>query len=473
MDGWRVIEARCLQGEGESYEVYRNILHGFDRAGSAAQGSAVDEIFRFENLPRPADAGLLQPSAESAASRFRDQLTRELVKRLSDVPTVLLLNDFHWADDADTAVLDYLLSDISVHPVLICVSMRPLKDEQAPLARMMRQAARNQRAVVLTLEPLSEDSVTQMIVSMTGSQELGKSIGNWLYTSSGGNPYFVEETLKHLVDRGVLRQEADRWFLEQSKLQGLEVPAGAAVVLRHRVEQLSPAAREVAEWMSVIKRPVALDLLARLLSREAGLVSHALGELMTRQLTRVFLEDGTELYDFRHSLIAEVLYARISRARRRRMHGSIAEVMESLYGSEGRLQELAIHHVEGRGGEKAVEYAMKAASLCRAEFAYEAALRFYEYVLANPGGLSREVQCQVAIDAADVYCALGIPKRAIRLLENQRLSARTARSTGIRADLALCLARCFQFVGDMSASREEALRGLKVRWVVRVRCGYR
>ena len=462
MDGWRVIEAGCLQGEGESYEVYRNILHGFDRVGSAGQGSAVDEIFRFENLPRPADAGLLQPSSESAASRFRDQLTRELVKRLSDVPTVLLLHDFHWADDANTAVLDYLLSDISVHPILICVSLRPLKEEQAPLARLMRQAARNQRAGLLTLEPLSEESVTQMIVSMTGSQELGTSVGNWLYTSSGGNPYFVEETLKHLVDRGVLRQEADRWSLEQSKLQGLEAPAGAAVVIRHRVEQLSPAARELADWMSVIKRPVALDLLARLLSREAGLVSRALPELMTRQLTRVLLENGTELYDFRHSLIAEVLYAMLSRSRRRKMHGSIAEVMESLYGSEGRLQELAIHHVEGRGGEKAVDYALKAASLCRAEFAYEAALRFYEYVLANPGKLSREVRCKVAIDAADVYCALGIPKRAIRLLENQRLGARTVRNTGLQADLALCLARCFQFVGDMSSSREEALKGLKV-----------
>jgi transcriptional regulator with GAF, ATPase, and Fis domain len=388
-------------------------------------------------------------------------LTRELVKRLADAPTVLLLHDFHWADDANTAVLDYLISDISVHPVLVCVSLRPLKDEQTPLGRLMKQAARHQRAGLLTLDPLPEDSVTQMIVSMTGSKELGKSIGNWLYNSSGGNPYFVEETLKHLVDCGVLRQEADRWILEESKLQDLEVPRGAAVILRHRLEQLSPAAREVADWISVIKRPVALDLLARLFSQEAGQVRLVLGEMMTRQLMRVSLEEGLELYDCRHSLIAEVLYAGISKPRRRRMHGKIAEVMESLYGSEGRLQELAIHHTEGRGGEKAVDYALKAASLCRVEFAYEAALRFYEYVLANPGKLSREVQCQAAIDAADVYCALGIPRRAIRLLETQRLGARTAGSNRVQAALALCLSRCFQFVGNMTSSRREALNGLK------------
>jgi predicted ATPase len=87
----------------------------------------------------------------------------------------------------------------------------------------MKQAARHQRAGLLTLDPLPEDSVTQMIVSMTGSKELGKSIGNWLFNSSGGNPYFVEETLKHLVDCGVLRQEADRWILEE-QAAGFEVP---------------------------------------------------------------------------------------------------------------------------------------------------------------------------------------------------------------------------------------------------------
>jgi transcriptional regulator with GAF, ATPase, and Fis domain len=462
MDGWRVIEAGCLPGEGESYEVYRKILHRFDRVGAAAQGASVDEIFRFESLPRPAEAGLLQPSTESAASRFRDHLTRELVKRLSDAPSVLLLHDFHWADDANTAVLDYLISDISVQPVFVCVSIRPLKDEQSPLARLMKQAARHQRAGLLTLDPLPEDAVAQMIVSMTGSKELGKSVGNWLYTSSGGNPYFVEETMKHLVDRGVLRQEADRWVLEQSQLQNLEVPKGAAVVLRHRLDQLSTTARGVADWISVIKRPVALDLLCRVLSWDAGKARAVLGELIMRQLVRVSEEGASEQYEFRHSLIAEVLYAGIGRSRRRRMHGKIAEVMESLYGPDGCLQELAIHFTEGRVGKKAVGYALKAASLCRAEFAYETALRFFEYVLTNPGDLSREEQCQASIDAADIHCALGIPRRAIRLLETQHGGRQMCPDSHAQTDLALCLSRCFQFAGDMTLSRKKALDGLRI-----------
>jgi transcriptional regulator with GAF, ATPase, and Fis domain len=462
MDGWRVIEAGCLPGEGESYEVYRKILHRFDRVGAAAQGASVDEIFRFESLPRPAEAGLLQPSTESAASRFRDHLTRELVKRLSDAPSVLLLHDFHWADDANTAVLDYLISDISVQPVFVCVSIRPLKDEQSPLARLMKQAARHQRAGLLTLDPLPEDAVAQMIVSMTGSKELGKSVGNWLYTSSGGNPYFVEETMKHLVDRGVLRQEADRWVLEQSQLQNLEVPKGATVVLRHRLDQLSTTARGVADWISVIKRPVALDLLCRVLSWDAGKARAVLGELIMRQLVRVSEEGASEQYEFRHSLIAEVLYAGIGRSRRRRMHGKIAEVMESLYGPDGCLQELAIHFTEGRVGKKAVGYALKAASLCRAEFAYETALRFFEYVLANPGDLSREEQCQASIDAADIYCALGIPRRAIRLLETQRHQSREGQPDEQSALLLCRLAYAYQCQGHLDRAKTINVLGLRL-----------
>ncbi len=461
MDGWRVIESGCVPGEGRSYDPYRSILGRIDRIVGGDKAASFDEILRTQASVRQVESDWLDHSTETAASQFRDHLTRELVKHLADQRTVLLLHDLHWADDATTAVLDYLTSDISGHPVLVCVSLRPLKDEQVPLGRLMKQAVRQERASMLTLEPLQEAAVAEMIVSMTGSAELGCAVGNWLAAASGGNPYFVEETLKHLVDRGVLRHEARGWALEPHGLEGLEVPESVAGVLQHRLDQVSPRAREVATWIALFNRPISMELLARLVGAAAPGMRLAVSELASRQLLRVTEEGGKELCHFCHSLIAEVLVAKLPAARRRQMHRRIADAIEAVYGTEGWIQDLARHLTEGRCGEKAADYALKAASLYRAQFAHEAAIRFYEYVLANPGNLSREAICRVAIEAAGVYCALGIPRRAIRLLLRHQRAWENALDHEKKARLALCLSRCYQFMGNMMLSREQAKSGLR------------
>ncbi len=461
MNGWRVIDSNCIPGEGRSYEPYRSILARIDRIAGGDQAASFDEILRTQASARHVDSGWFDHSTETAASQFRDHLTRELVKHLVDQPTVLLLHDMHWADDATTAILDYLTSDISVHPVLVCVSLRPLKDDQVPLSRLMKQAVRQDRASVLTLEPLQEESVMEMIVSVTGSTDLGRAVGNWLATASGGNPYFVEETLKHLVDRGVLRHETQGWALEPNGLEGLEAPESVAAILQQRLDQVSPGAREIAGWIALFNRPIPMELLARLGNMAAPGLRLAVAELTLRQLLRVAEEGGKELCHFSHSLIAEVLVRRLPAARRRQLHRRIADAIEAICEAEGSVLDLAHHLTEGRCGERATAYALKAASLYKAQFAHEAAIRFYEYVLANPGDLSREAICQVAIEAAGVYCALGIPRRAIRLLLRHQRSWRSARDHEKRARLALCLSRCYQFMGNMMLSHGQAKIGLQ------------
>jgi len=462
LEGWRVVEGNCRAGEERSYGAYRQVLartEGF--SGTLQERSQQSSLFRFEEHARPAGFLSLDTSTETAAGQFRDHLTREIVRRLSGKPTILMLHDFHWADEATTAVLEYLTSDVQAHPILVCVSLRAAEGEQGPVGRLIENSIRQLRAESLALEPLSEEAVSALIASMTGEVELADSIAHWFWKASGGNPFFVEEILKHLVDRGLLWREEGKWKLGEEMLGLLEAPKSVAVVLRDRLERLSAKAREMANWLAVIDRSVRKDDLRAIVSLKPTEFEQGVEELIARQMIRREGKEGLELVEFQHALISEVIRADLSPRKRCSMHRIIGETLEQQYGAEGHVQELALHFTEGRAGDKAVRYALEAAAQCRAVFANETALHFLEYALKNKGGSTREELCQAAIDAADACCALGIPKRAIRLL-NAELKLVRSVNTVVRARMLLQLTSAYQHSGDLGMLESTAKRGLRL-----------
>ena len=117
LEGWQIAEGTCGAREAGSYAPYRQILANSD----PAEGEA---LFQFQDAPRAAAPEIFDASSEYAAGQYRDLLTRELIRRIKARPTLLLLHDFHLADEATSTVLDYLSSDIQAHSVLMCVSLR-------------------------------------------------------------------------------------------------------------------------------------------------------------------------------------------------------------------------------------------------------------------------------------------------------------------------------------------------------------
>src|SRR5213592_850469 len=114
--------------------------------------------------------------------------------------------------------------------------------------------------------------------------------------TEGGNPFFVEEMLKHLVDHGLLRRDGGRWVLEEGSLSSLEVPATIAVVLRNRIEKLSETAQEVARWLAVFRRPMPAELLRGLAVYNAEQLETALTELIDRQIVVAAAESRHDSY---------------------------------------------------------------------------------------------------------------------------------------------------------------------------------
>jgi len=463
LEGWRVIEASCLPLEAKSYGPYRRMLT--DTLALVAQeqdGATGEVVLRFEDLPRAPQEEQLKLTAESAAGQFRDLLTREIVKRLSGRPTLLFLHDFHWADDATAAVLDFLISDIREHCVMICVSARPGGVKDNALARVLEQSKKHQRATSMDLESLAQIEVRQLIASILGEPGLAARVSRWTYETSGGNPLFVEEILKHLADRGLLHRATGNWDLDEKHLKGLEVPSNIAAVIRQRLAHLTPSAQLVIHWLAAINRAVPLDFLGAVIQKPSEKLADVLVELSARQIVRSLDETGEVKYELRHALISEVVRLDLSRASLKKMHRRIGEELEQHYMAETHRQEIALHYTEAKFGTKAIQYALEAASESKSEFAYEAAMRFYTYILQNRNNLSKEQLCEVAIDAADTACILGNPKQAIRMLNVSRGRGMANRPNSMTTRYHLQRSRAYQLLGNLRISEQEARHGLNL-----------
>ncbi|MEJ2111515.1 MAG: hypothetical protein P8Z37_16710, partial [Acidobacteriota bacterium] len=406
-------------------------------------------------------AGVAQSDIDYAAGQFRDLLTRELVRYLSKSPTILILDDYHEADEATSIVLDYLSSDIQAHPVLLCVGFRPDEGAGQALSRVVQLVLRQNRGEVLPMRALAAEGVEQMISWMTGEPALKDSLGSWMYRLVGGNPFFLEEMLKHLHEQGTLRYASGKWLFQPEKSERPEVPDSVGTVIRRRMKNLPSKSRVIATWLALINRPVSSRFIRKVAPIEFSEITAALRDLANRQMIRFRNMGQEEIAEIRHALTAEVLRSTLSGKKRRTMHVRIAEALERESGGDVHLHELARHCMEGKMGEKAVRYALALAMRAKMEFSHEVAMRSFEFVLDERTGLSREDLCRIAIDAADTMLALGFPDRAIKRLKGEIANGRKI-ERDLKGRMYMQLALSCQHKGDFKAQEEYCRRGLRL-----------
>src|SRR6266568_1868420 len=180
-----------------------------------------------------------------------------------------------------------------------------------------------------------------------------------LYDWTRGNPFFVEETLKSLVESGALSQKDGRWT--GWEMETLELPPTIRDVIKARVDRLSPNARTLANLAAVIGTRAPHDTLATVSGLSEKEIISALDELLAQ---RILGETGSVdaiHYDFTHPLLQQVIYSELGQARARLLHATIAEALESLYGDSApaHADELALHFARAHSqalGRKAVRY---------------------------------------------------------------------------------------------------------------------
>ena len=343
----------------------------------------------------PAVAGMDPAERRSRLFRALDQLQRLLGRQR---PLVLVVEDLHWIDSASEDYLKSLIDSLPGTPLLLILTWRPTYRQ--PFAEHTYVSR-------VLLEPLEDADALTLVRATLGIEDLPVELAQLIARKAEGNPFFLEEIGRALLETGAVRTEGGRLTLARPA-GSIVVPDRVQDVIAARIDRLGEEQKRTVQVASVIGREFALRLLRRV-AEAADRVERALGEL--KALEFVYEKVGaTDIeYVFKHALTQDVAYASILHARRRELHARIGEAIEELYADrvEEHVEELAHHFGRGEMFDKAVRYAREAAERAAALCVDAKAVEFYEQALDALGRLP--ASAETARNGIDLRLALRAP----------------------------------------------------------------
>ncbi len=358
-------------------------------AGEERRQSAhlVGHLLGFELGESPYLAG-----AREDPQRFRDQALGALAAYFrglaAQAPVLVLLEDLHWADDSSLDALNHLALALVGEPLMVACAARPALFERRP-----HWGEGQPFHSLLSLEPLSRWESRRLVAEILQRvPEVPQALRDLLVTGAEGNPFFLEELVRMLVEDGVVVTGEEHWLLEPSRLAEIRVPPTLTGVLQARVDRLPPEERAILQQASVVGRLFWDRAVARIRAAsgegiDAAEVADRLSALRGREMiyqreTSAFAE--AQEYIFQHTLLREVTYEGILKRLRRTYHGLVADwLLEQAGERAGEYTGLIAEHLALAGrSEEALEYLLQAGDRARGLYAHPEAIRAYERALA-------------------------------------------------------------------------------------------
>jgi len=359
------LEGRCVSyGESLPYWPYRDLLRNWLEVSATEPDLRVrvklhrkteeafpgrgSEVYPYLgtilglNLEPAATARLSPLSPESLQYRTFEIFT-ELVQQLAARrPLVLALDDLHWADPTSLALTERLLPLAEGGPLMMAISQRPETDHASWLLK--EKAAREYRHLFreLLLHPLSREFEAELLSSLVGRGALPPSAVQRLLAYAEGNPFYLEQMVRALMDSGALLPEDGHWRLTR---EAFEIPDTLEAVIIARVDRLEPEWRETLTSASVLSRTFGLELLEAVTSLEPAALRQAVHHLLRLDLFREEAGGAHPVYRFKHALIQEAAYRTLVAPRRAALHRQAAQWFESFYQERPeRVYGLIAHH---------------------------------------------------------------------------------------------------------------------------------
>ena len=314
---------------------------------------------------------------------------------------MLVLDDLHWADQPSLMLLQFVARELGNSRLLLVGTYRDMElSRQHPLAEALGELTRERLFQRVLLRGLSQQDVARFIEVAAGVDP-PSGLAEAVHTQTEGNPLFVTEVVRLLVQEGELTQETgprDSWTVR--------IPEGVREVIGRRLNRLSQRCNETLTIASVIGREFELRQLTPLVE---DISEDRLLEVLEEALSALVIEELPQAvgrYQFTHALIQETLTEELTLTRRVRLHARIAETLEALYGEQAETHagELAHHFAEAEavlGTEKLAHYSLLAGERALGAYAYEEALANFERGLA-----ARRIPLNGAEAAPDAEAAL-------------------------------------------------------------------
>jgi class 3 adenylate cyclase len=372
LQGWLVLDLLKRYTHVEDRDETRTI-----RAKVTGQVLTLDEALQ-ESVPAllwlldalPEAHPFLSLDPPQRRRRTLDVLKRVLVRESQVQPLPLVFEDLHWIDAETQALLDSLVE--SLPTVRLLVNYRPEYQHGWGSKTYYTQ---------LRLDPLPPANAEEFLQALLGDDPSLVPLKQLLIARTQGNPFFLEESVRALVEAGVLVGERGAYYLA-TLLDSLQVPVTVQAVLAARIDRLPPEEKRLLQTAAVIGTEVPLPLLQAI----ADLPEEALHRGLAHVQAAEFLYEARLFpdlaYTFKHALTHEVAYGTILQERRRALHASIVEASEMLYDRlTDQVERLAHHALRGEVWDRAVAYFRQAGDKALARSAHREAVACFEQAL--------------------------------------------------------------------------------------------
>ncbi|HEX7294215.1 MAG TPA: hypothetical protein VF251_00600, partial [Pyrinomonadaceae bacterium] len=306
-------------------------------------------------------------------------------------------------------LLSHLLRQLRQSRVLIIAAYRETELDRAhPLARSLVDWNRERLATRIVLRRFSPTETEDQLGALLGERVSG-DFAVAVHRETEGNPFFVEEVLKALIERGSIKRESGRW--QRCELTELAIPQSVKEAIGHRLDRVSEQCNEVLRISAILGKVFTFEELCATAEQSEDVLLDALDEAVTAQLVA---PAGEESFAFTHDKIREVLYEELNPIRRRRLHRHAAEGLER---NRQKFccapEKLAHHYIQAGDHERGLHYAKQAAEEAQRVYAFDEAIAAY----------SRAADCAESLGLTDEQLAQEEAIGKAYLLHGEMVSA--------------------------------------------------
>ncbi|MGI8826196.1 MAG: AAA family ATPase [Chloroflexota bacterium] len=381
--GFLVAAGRCYEPEQMvSYYPFLDALAMIYAAAPSALRQIASHRWPYLGALLPDQIGVLEVAGGSGLDdeqRVLRAVTGFLEAAAEIAPLALLLDDLHWTDTSSVKLLLHLARHTRTSRLLLLGTYRDAEvGPQHALEGALRDLGREGLIERIAVRRLEEEGTSQLIAATIGEDAISEEFVGLVHGRTEGNPFFVQQVLQVLVERGDLFRTDGVW--NRRRIEAIEVPESIRSVIGQRLMRLSEAAQELLREASVLGQTIHFDDLLGMTGRSEKELERALEEARAAALVN---EVGRDAYAFDHALTQQTLYEELSSRRRRKLHLAAGEAIEQLPGRkrEQRVAELAWHFQEGGNPQRGLQYTLLVGQQAEAVFAHSEAEAHYRTAL--------------------------------------------------------------------------------------------
>jgi transcriptional regulator with AAA-type ATPase domain/tetratricopeptide (TPR) repeat protein len=476
LPGWRVLEATALSyGQAMSYLPVIALLKGYfalqDRDDVREMREKVTgKLLTLDRTLEPTLTALLDlldvPVHDGAwrtldpgqrRQRTLDGLKRLLLREAREQPLLLIVEDLHWIDNETKALLDGVADSLGSGRLLLLVTYRPEYSHAWSGKTYYSEVG---------LNALSADRAGELLEALLGEDPGLASLKQMLVKR--GNPFFLEETVRTLVETKALTGERGRYRLTQP-IQTIQVPPTVHAMLAARIDRLAPEDKRLLQVAAVVGKDVPFALLQAI----ADLPDEPLRGGLDRLRAAEFIYETGLFPDiehsFKHALTHEVTYGGLLQERRRNLHARIVDAIETLHRDRlgGEIERLAHHALRGELREKAVHYLRQAGLKAAARSAPQDARGWFEQALAALAELPESPSMlkqgfDVRLELRPMLIMLGEVRRALERLREAEALAERLNDDRRRGQVCAVLTNAYSHLGELDEAVVTGTRALEI-----------